>query len=406
MSIRLALLTIVAMTLGIFATPSFADDTVRIGLIGPFSGDVAIQGVSWKQAVDTYIKEHGEPIPGKKVKLITRDVGGVNPAKARALAQELVVKEKVQYIIGIVFTPNAVAIANIADRAHVPFIVFNAMTSSVLDASKYIVRTSSSIAQVYVPAAIYALQHGYSDVVTMVSDYAPGADAEKYFSETYKKNGGKIVGQIRIPLSTTDFMPYVRRAKLLGAQTIVGFMPGGTPIHGFVTAYTNSGLRSQGVRFLGMDASFENDLPQYGDLAEGTHTFWWWSAEHDSPENKELKNRLHKHHPGLIVNFNHVEAWDGMHIVYKMIQATGGEPDGDKAMAAVKGLKWISPRGPVEIDPNTRDLLQNMYLRVTTKGPDGKLYNKEVEEFSMVPDYGRSGHPLPTVDSLKSVTLR
>jgi branched-chain amino acid transport system substrate-binding protein len=387
------------------ASPALADDTVRIGLIAPFSGAGAIWGTSWKQAIEVFQKQNGDKVAGKKVEIVMRDLPGVDPLKARALAQELVVKEHVQYLAGIVYSPNALALGAFAEQAHVPIVIFNAATSSILDKSDYFLRTAFTEAQLFVPAAVYAQQQGHKNVVTVVTDYAPGWDVEKSFSSVFEKNGGKIVGKIRIPLSTSDYGPYLQRAKTMGAQTIVGFVPGGGPAFALLTAYNNSGLSQAGVTYLGSDETLEQDLHGYGDTVLGVHTFFYWSAAHRSKENEAFLKLMHDNFPSVTVNSNHVCAWDGMYAIYKMIEATKGEKDGPKAIAAARGLKWESPRGPVEIDPKTRDFLQNVYLRVVEKDAKGQLYNKEILAYPMQPDYGRAGHPIPTAATLKPIKL-
>jgi branched-chain amino acid transport system substrate-binding protein len=384
------------------AAPAMAK-TVKIGLIAPFSGGSSIYGNNWKQAIDVFMKEHGDTVNGDKIEIIQRDLPGVDPLKARTLAQELVVKEGVQYLAGIVYSPNALALGSFADKAHVPIVIFNAATSSILDKSKYFLRMSFTVPQISVPEAIYARNQGFKKMVTMVSDYAPGWDGEKYFTQAFEQNGGKIVGHVRIPLSTSDFLPYLQRARNMKPDALFGFMPGGGPVYGFMTAYKNSGMQSTGVAYIGQADTEEENLPQYGDLVLGVRTCFYYSAAHRSAENERFKKLMHQSYPKVIINTNHVDAYDGMRVIYHMIAATKGEKDGDKAIASVLGMKWESPRGPVQIDPKTRDLIQNVYIREVKKDANGQLYNDEIETFPAQPDYGRAGHPLPTQASLKPI---
>ncbi|HVV93620.1 MAG TPA: ABC transporter substrate-binding protein [Hyphomicrobiales bacterium] len=392
-----------AMTAAL-AAPALAK-TIKIGLIAPFSGGSAIYGENWKQAIDVFMKEHGDTVGGDKIEIVTRDIPGPDPLKVRALAQELVVKEGVQYLAGIVYSPNALALGAFANQAKVPIVIFNAATSAILDKSPYFLRVSFTVPQISVPEAVYARDQGLKKMVTMVSDYAPGWDGEKFFSDAFEKMGGQVTAKIRIPLSTTDFLPYLNRAAATGAQSMFGFMPGGGPVYAFMTAYKNSGLQKQGLGYIGQADTEEENLPQYGDLALGMVTCFYYSASHRSPENEHFLALMAKSYPKVIVNTNHVDAYDGMRVIYHMIEATKGQKDADKAIASVMGMKWESPRGPVQIDPKTRDLIQNVYIRVVKKDKNGKLYNDEILAYPAQPDYGRAGHPLPTQDTLKAVKL-
>jgi branched-chain amino acid transport system substrate-binding protein len=387
------------------AAPAFAK-TIKIGLIAPFSGSAAIYGDDWKQAIDVFMKEHGDTIGGDKIEIVSRDIPGPDPLKVRALAQELVIKEGVQYLAGIVYSPNALALGAFANQAKVPIVIFNAATSAILDKSPYFLRMSFTVPQISVPEAVYARDQGLKKMVTMVSDYAPGWDGEKFFSDAFTKMGGEVVSKIRIPLSTTDFLPYLNRAAATGAQSMFIFMPGGGPAYGFLTAYKNGGLANKGLGYIGQAETEEENLPQYGDLALGVVTCFYYSSAHRSPENEHFLALMAKSYPKEIVNTNHVDAYDGMRVIYHMIEATKGQKDADKAIASVLGMKWESPRGPVEIDAKTRALIQNVYIREVKKDKNGKLYNAEILAYPAQPDYGHAGQALPTQATLKAVKLK
>ncbi|HVV93419.1 MAG TPA: ABC transporter substrate-binding protein [Hyphomicrobiales bacterium] len=387
------------------ATPASAK-TIKVGLIAPFSGPASIYGEDWAAAIQVFQKLYGDSVDGNKVEIIKRDIPGPDPLKVRALAQELVVKEGVQYLAGLVYSPNALALGAFANQAKVPIVIFNAATSSIIDKSQYFLRTSYTLPQISAPEAIYALNKGYKKMVSMVSDYAPGWDAEKTFVDTFEKNGGKVVAKIRVPLSTTDFVPYLQRAKAADPDAIFGFMPGGGPTFELLTAYNNSGMRGK-IPYLGQGETNEVYLPKYGDGVVGLTTVFFYSAAHRSAENDAFKKALHEIDPKAVDNNYFACAMDGMHVIYAMIHATHGEKDGDKAIAAAKGLKWESIRGAVSIDPKTRDFIQPVEVREVEKDPKtGALYNKEIEVFPAQPDYGRPGTPLPTVASLKPVILK
>ncbi|MDB5911947.1 MAG: branched-chain amino acid transporter substrate-binding protein [Ramlibacter sp.] len=361
---------------------------VKVGIIAPFSGPFAHYGALMKAGVEAYVANQGGKLAGQTVEFVYRDEGGPNPANTRALAQELVVKDKVDYIGGIVFSPNAYAVAPIITESKTPMVIFNAATSDITTKSDYYLRTSYTLWQVTVPVAEYAARKGLKKVVTAVMDYAPGVDAETAFKAQFTKQGGQVVESIRMPLATTDFAPFAQRIKASGAQAVYVFLPGGPPNLGFVKAYTQNGLREAGIQFLGTAETDEFDLQKFGDSAVGLNTAFHYSGAHDSPANKSFVAALAKQNKDVVANYASVGAWDGMYVIHKMIEATGGKRDGDKAIAAAKTLKWESPRGPVSIDPNSRHIVQNVYLREVVKGPGGLLVNKETQNFGPHGDHG------------------
>jgi branched-chain amino acid transport system substrate-binding protein len=400
-SLALAVAAACALAAAFGASTAASADTVKIGMIAPFTGPTAAFGNAWKQAFDAYQKQHGDTVAGHKVEIIMRDLPGPDPLKAKALAQELVVKEGVQYLAGLAYSPNALALGAFANQAHVPIVILNAATSEIIDKSPYFLRVSYTTAQVSAPEALYAAKQGYKTIVTMVSDYAPGWDAEKSFTDTFEKAGGKVAGKIRMPLSTTDFGPYLQRAKAMGPQVILGFLPGGGPTFGFLTAYNNSGLSAANVAYFGQGETSELYLNSYGDVVKGLVTTMYYSADHRSKENDAFKKALWALYPDAAISNLSVGGYDGIHLIYKMIEATGGKKDGDKAIAAAKGLSWESPRGPVRIDPKTRDWIQNVYVRRVEADAAGKLVNKEFLVFPMQPDYGRASVPVPTLATVQ-----
>lgn len=362
--------------------------TVKVGIIGPFSGPFAHYGALFKAGAEAYVASQGGKLAGQNIEFIYRDEGGPNPAKTRTLAQELVVKDKVDYLGGIVFSPNAFAVASVIQESKTPMVIFNAATSDITTKSDYYVRTSYTLWQVTVPAAQHAAKKGIKKVVTAVTDYAPGVDAEKAFKAEFAKQGGQVVESIRMPVPTTDFGPFAQRIKASGAQAVYVFLPGGPPNLGFVKAYNENGLRQAGIDFIGTAETDEFDLQKFGDAAIGLTTAFHYSAAHDSPANRAFVAAVAKQNKDAVANYATVGAWDGMYVIHKMIEATGGKRDGEKAMVAAKTLKWESPRGPVSIDPSTRHITQNVYLRTVEKGPGGVLVNKEVQSFGAHADHG------------------
>ena len=385
---RTALKTWWAVGLMAWGLGSAMAQTVKVGIIAPFSGPFAHYGTLFKAGAEAYLASQGGKLAGQNIELIYRDEGGPNPANTKTLAQELVVKDKVDYLGGIVFSPNAVAVAPVIQESKTPMVVFNAATSDITTKSDYYLRTSYTLWQVTVPIAQHAAKKGLKKVVTAVSDYAPGIDAENAFKAEFSKQGGQVVESIRMPVRTTDFAPFAQRIKASGAQAVYVFLPGGPPNLGFVKAYNENGLRQAGIEFLGTAETDEFDLQKFGDSALGLTTAFHYSAAHDSAANKAFVAAVAKVNKDAVINYATVGAWDGMYVIHKMIEATAGKRDGDKAMAAAKTWKWESPRGPVSIDPATRHITQNVYLRTVEKGPGGLLINKETQSFGAQSDHG------------------
>ncbi len=368
-------------------------DVIKVGVIGTMSGPYALFGQNFKMGIDAWVAEHGSKIGDHQVEFIYRDEESPNPAKSKALAQELLVKDKVQYLAGLYFTPDAMAVAPLLEEAKTPLVVMNAATSAIVEKSPLIVRTSFTMWQNTVPAAKVAKANGSKKVAIAVSDYGPGIDAETAFRKTFEAEGGSVAEAIRMPLNTTDFSPIMQRIKDSGADTIFTFLPAGPPTLGFVKAYIDNGLKAAGVKLMSTgDVVTEPDLPNIGDSGIGILSTYHYAVSHDSPENKAFLAQLVKGGGKLDeVTMTSVAAYDGARLIYKMIEATNGQRDPEKALAAVKGLKWVSPRGPVSIDPATRHIRQNVYLREVAK-QDGKLINKEIQTFDAQPDWAMSAN--------------
>ncbi len=363
--------------------------TIKVGVIAPFSGPFATAGQTFKQGIEVYQAQHGKTVGGNTVEFIFKDLDQANPAQSKALAQELIVKEKVGYIAGFFFTPDALAVAPLIDEANIPCVIFNAATSAITEKSQRYVRTSFTLWQNTVPLAEHMAKQGIKKVVTAVSDYGPGIDGETAFKQTFEKAGGQVVDAIRMPLKSTDFAPFMQRIKDSGAEAIYAFLPAGPTTLAFAKAFNENGLKDKGIKFFGPgDITQEPDLPALGDAAVGITTTFNYSQVHDSEMNRQFLAK-HKELFGSSdnVTFTSVGAYDGTHVIYKMIEATGGKSDGTKAVEAVKGMAWESPRGPLKIDPDSRHVTQTIYLRVTER-KDGKLQNTEIASFPDQPDYG------------------
>jgi len=381
---RYMISAIVSLAIGAVATgAAFAQDFVKIGLIVSMTGQQASTGKQIKAAVDLYMKEHGDTIAGKKIQVILRDSASV-PDNTKRLAQELIVNDKVNVIAGFEITPAALVVAPLATEAKVVELVMAAGTSIITERSPFIVRTSFTVPQSCVIVADWAAKNNIKNVVTIVSDYAPGFDAEKSFSDRFKAAGGTIAEAIRVPLANPDFAPFLQRAADAKPDAIFIFVPsgqGGT----FMKQFAERGLDKAGIKLIGPgDVTDDDLLPTMGDAAIGTVTAHFYSADHDSAMNKAYVAAFEKAN-GFRPGFMSVGGYDGMHLIYEALKKTGGKADGDSLVAAMKGMKWESPRGPISIDPETRDIVQNIYVRKVEK-KNGQLYNVEFTTFEAVKD--------------------
>jgi branched-chain amino acid transport system substrate-binding protein len=364
------------------ASPALADDnTVTVGLILPMTGPSASTGKQEKAGAELYIHEHGDTVAGKRIALVVKDDAGAADVTKR-LAEELVGNAHASVLMGFGLTPLALAAAPVATEAKVPEIVTAAATAIITEKSPYIVRTSFTLPQAAAPMADWALENGIRKVVTVVTDYGPGVDAEKWFSDTFEKGGGMIVRKIRVPLKNPDFAPFLQRVADDMPDAVFVFVPSGFGAI-FMKQFVERGLDKSGVRLIGTgDVTDDDLLADIGDAALGAVTTHHYSADHDSPENKAFVAAFEKANDGMRPNFMAVAAYDGMDVVYKALEKTKGDASGDALLAAMKGLSWTSPRGPVSIDPATRDIVQNIYVREVER-KDGALYNVEL---ATVPD--------------------
>jgi branched-chain amino acid transport system substrate-binding protein len=361
---------------------------IKIGIVAPLSGPYAYLGQQMKTSAEAYVATQGGKLAGHAVELIYRDTGGPNPTGTKAMVQELIVKDKVDYLGGFVMTPNAMAVAPLIQEAKVPTVIFVAAASDITKKSDYFLRTAHTSWQLTTPLAAQIYAQGIRKMVTAVVDYAPGVDAENAFKTEFTKLGGTVVESIRMPLKTTDYTPLAQRIKASGAQGVFVFLAGGPPNLGFVKAYSENGLRAAGIEFFGTVETDEYILQQFGDQAIGLTTANFYSESHDSVANKNFISAVRKLDKSAVVNFASVGSWDGMYVIQKMIEATSGKKDGEKAIAAAKKLSWESPRGQVKFDPETRHITQNVYLRKVERIKGGLLINKEIKNFGPQVDTG------------------
>ena len=372
---------IAALALASLITTGAAAQTIKIGVVNTFTGPAAAFGEMTDRAFKLYQKLHEKDLPpGIKLELLTRDDGGPNPDKARQLAQELVVRDRVQLLAGVAFTPNAMAMASLATEAKVPLILTNAGTSVVTTRSPYIARFSFTLWQSCVPLGEWAAKK-YKRAFTLVADYAPGTDAEAAFGQGYKAGGGEIIGAVRVPVQNPDLAPYMQRVKDAKPDALMVFVPAGKMSTAVMKTFADLGLAAAGIKLIGPgDITTDEELPNMGDVALGVTTVFHYSAAAERPANKRFVEAWKKEYgANSTPNFAAAAAWDAMAAIFHLVREQKGKIDPDRTMELLKGYRNPdSPRGPIAIDPETRDIVQNEYLREVRK-VNGQLANVELE---------------------------
>lgn len=384
-SMRLAVAILAA---GLIASGTAIAQTIKIGVINTYSGPNATLGDMIDKGMQLYMKQNEKNLPaGVKIELIKRDDGGPNPDNAKRLAQELIVRDRVNLLTGVVWTPNAAAIAPLTAEAKVPFFIMNAGASAITTMSPYVARFSFTLWQSAYPMGQWAAKK-YKRVYVAVSDFAPGHDSQAGFERGFKEGGGEIVGAVRIPLANPDFVPFMQRVKDAKPDAVFSFVPAGRQASAIMKAYGDLGLDKAGIKFIGTgDITTDEELPNMGDVPLGVITMHHYSAAADRPANKAFLEAWKKEYgANSWPSFMSVGAWDAMDAIYQSIREQKGKLDPDKTMELVKQYKNPnSPRGPIAIDPATRDIIQNEYLRQVRK-VGGQLANVELETITAVKD--------------------
>ncbi len=359
-----------------------AQDTIKIGLITPLTGPFTTVGQEMQAAARLYIQHNGDTVAGKKIELIVRDDGGV-PDTSKRIAQELIVNDKVSFLAGMGLTPIAFAVGPLATQAKIPLINMGAATSTIPKSSPFIVRTSFATSQSAAIAAEYFAKTGIKSVVTLVSDYAPGIEIETWFNKTFEAAGGKVVQAMRVPLANPDFAPYLQRVADAKPEALFIFVPSGQGA-ALMRQFVERGMDKSGIKLLG-DGSVLDDqlLDKIGDTALGLISAYHYSDAHPSELNRKFTADFEKATGGMRANMMGVGAYDGMALIYNALKKTNGDTDGTRLIEAMKGASWESPRGPMTIDPATRDAVQNIYLRRMEK-VGGRYQNTEFETYPMV----------------------
>ena len=372
----------IAVALAIFASRgACAQETVRIGFSAPITGPFAENGKQMLAAFRLFTQQNGEFVAGKKIEVIVRDDGGV-PDQAKRIARELVVNNNVSFLAGYNPTPPALTAASISAEAKIPMIVMGASASGIPERSPYVVRVYCTQAQITAPIAQWAIKNGIKRVVTLVSDYSPGLDTEKAFIDAFKVAGGEIIEALRVPLQSPDFAPYLQRARDAKPDALFVWVPGGLA-GPFLRQYAERGFQTSGIRVIGSGVTDDSVLNQMGDSTLGITTSMQYSVAHPSRRNKIFVEGFERISNGLRPDQVAVSVYDGMHLIYEALKKTAGNATGDAIIAAVKGMAWESPRGPIIIDPATRDIIQNVYIRRVER-VDGELYNVEFQTYDAV----------------------
>ncbi len=386
---RLFIRSTAMAAMALAALPALAQTTpFKIGLILPMTGQQASTGRQIEAAARLYMAQNGDTVAGRKIELIVKD-DTATPDVTKRIAQELVVNDKVNVLAGFGVTPAALAAAPIATQSKTPLVVMAAATSSITQASPYIVRTSFTLPQVSVALADWAPKNGIKKVVTLVSDYGPGIDAEKFFKDRLLFNGGQVTDSLRVPLRSPDFAPFLQKVRDLKPDALFVFVPSGAGA-AVMKQFLERGMDKAGIRLIGTgDVTDDDQLNDMGDGALGVVTSHHYSTYHPSAANKKFVEAFEKANKGMRPNFMAVGGYDGMRVIYEALKASKGQGGGDGLLAAMKGQIFESPRGKMFIDAQTRDVVQDVYLRKVEK-KDGQLYNVEFDVIKEVKDPGKT----------------
>ena len=381
-----------ALGLASLATNALAADSVKVGLIGTYSGPYADYGRQFDAGVALYLKESGGQLGGRKAEIIKKDTGGAAPDASKRIAQELIVRDKVNFITGLDFSPNAYAIAPLVTQAKIPTVVMNASSSAITTSSPYIARVSFTVQQVSDPMARWMLKQGINEAYVVVADYASGTDSYTAIEKAFTAGGGKIVGSVRTPMNNPDFSAYVQKIKDAKPKAVFFFFPSGVMPPAFLKVWKERGMAEAGIKlFATGEATDDSYMDATGDVAKDLVTSHHYSYDHDSAKNRKFVADFEKEFgTKMRPSYFAVAAYDAMAAMDQALKKTQGNVSGDAVMAALKGLKLESPRGPIEIDAKTGDIVQNVYLR-KAELKNGKWVNVEFDKFDMVKDPAKEG---------------
>ena len=360
-----------------------AQETIRMGIVGPMTGNNAVMGTHWRQGIEAYLVQHGDVAGGRKIEIVYRDTGG-DPAKAKQLVQELVVRDKASFVGGFGLSPEAAASASIINQAKIPAFLFHTASPALMGMSPYFVRMGQNIGTCAEVASAWALKENKKTAYIAVADYAPGIDVLNAFKKHFTARGGVVVGEDRIPLNTIDFSSFAERIAAAKPDVIEIFIPPGSPAVGFVKALAARGVMKDSI-VIGQREAEDPDLHLFDDAVKGFHSSIYYSSTLDTPENKAFNDSLKaKFGPKTLPSTFTLGAYDAMGLVFKMLGAQVGQKfDGAAAMEAVKGYSWMSPRGKVTLDPTTREPIEDFVIREVKQTPDG-YRNVVIDTFPQV----------------------
>jgi branched-chain amino acid transport system substrate-binding protein len=364
-----------------------AQEPIKVGVVAPMSGVFAAYGKQIEAGINVFLRENGDSISGRKLQIIYKDNAGPNAEAAKRLAQELVIRDKVDILAGFAFTPDALAAAPVATEARKPLFLPLAGTSIVTTKSPYIVRTSYTNAQVALPMGQWAAKNKYKKVFSLVSDYGPGLDAETWFKKGFN---AELAGSVRVPVSNREFAPYLQRIKDAKPEAVFIFLPAGEPMVSFMKGFAEREMAKAGIKILALEGWADDDtLAAVGDPAIGAINTGFYSTDHQSAVNRQfISNFVNVTGGKFLPNFLSVASYDTMKVIAHAIQKQGGKVDPDATIEAAKGYTYESPRGTILIDPETRDVVHDIYVRRVEK-VNGKLVNREFDVFKMVKDPGK-----------------
>jgi branched-chain amino acid transport system substrate-binding protein len=387
MGVKTSFAAVAIFSAAVFVLPqaSTAQQTIKVGLIMTYSGQFADAAIQIDNGIKLYTKQHGDMIAGKKIEIIRKDTGGIAPDVAKRLAQELVVRDGVDILAGFVTTPNTLAAADVSEQAKKFMVIMNAATSIITTKSAYVARVSVTLPQMHEAFGSWTHKSGIRKVYSMVLDLGPGHDAEQAFQRSFKGAGGEIVGSVRFPVANPDFSAFVQRAKDIDSEAIYIWVPGGAQPAAIGKALSERGIDPRQKKVLGNDVLTDDSaLKSMGDVALGIITVSYYDHNLNTSRNKEFV-RAYRAEFGRNPDIFSVGGYDGMHLIYEALKKTAGRTDGDLLISAAKGMAWDSPRGPIAIDPETRDVIQTAYIRRVEK-VDGALVNVEFDKVSNVKD--------------------
>ena len=374
------------------SSTALAQETVKVGVMMGFSGPFALFGEQTKRGMEMYLDEVGGKCGNARIELIYRDEAG-GPDKAKALTQDLIVRDRVQFLTGFNLTPTAFAIAPLVTEAKMPTLITVAGAGVITRRSPYIARVSFTLWQHAVPLAEWAAKNGIKELVIAYSDYAAGTDTRDGFRQAYERSGGKVLAEMAMPMQTADYGIYIQKIRDMKAGAVFFFAPTGPSGTNFIKTFHAMGLPQSGVKLITTAVVDEMELGNMGEQALGTVSVWHYSPHLDTPENRQFLARWKKRYPSAsLPTFMDVTAYDGMHAICDVVRKLGPKFDGDQAMAALKGWKTTSARGPIEIDANDRDIVQNLYVRRVEKVPGG-YGNVAFETLPAIKDPWKAANP-------------